>query len=355
MSAVSRTLNGPVLNRTLLARQHLLERSGISLVEMVEAMGGIQMQYAPSGYVALWTRLADFEREDLTRALETREVVQATLMRSTIHLVSARDYWPMAAGIRHSRREWYERVSARERNGVEIERAADAVRHILADGPLRQKEIEGRLADLGLPARAMAWAHVAVDLVRVPPSGTWQRRRADIYALAEQWLPDIERPSEAEGLRLLLKRYLGAFGPVRSNDFADWAGVPVPRVRGAIDSLSLVHYRDDSDRELIDLPDEPLVAEGTPAPVRFLPTWDATLLVHARRTGILPEEHRPRIFNTKMPQSIGTFLVDGRVAGTWRWDRDARRVVTESYAPIDTRHRTELEEEARALTSFHRD
>ena len=32
---------------------------------------------------------------------------------------------------------------------------------------------------------------------------------------------------------------------------------------------------------------------------------------------ILPDEHRPKVFHTRMPQSVRTFLVDGRVAGTW--------------------------------------
>ena len=56
----------------------------------------------------------------------------------------------------------------------------------------------------------------------------------------------------------------------------------------------------------------------TEAPVRFLPTWDAMLLVHARRTQVLPEAYRPLVFHTKMPPSYPTFLVDGQVAGTWR-------------------------------------
>lgn len=343
------------LNRTLLARQHLLERADLSLTAMVEAMGGVQMQYAPSGYIGLWTRLARFERDNLTHALEARQVIQATLMRSTIHLVSARDYWPMVAGLRRSRREWYERISARERGGVAIERAGDAVRSILADGPLRQKEIEGRLAARGLPPRAMAWAHVAVDLVRVPPSGTWQRRRADLYALAEQWLPATEPTSEVDGLRLLLKRYLDAFGPAPIHDFANWAGVPISRARGATDGLSLVRYRDESGRELVDLADQRLTPEDVPVPVRFLPTWDAVLLVHARRTGILPEAYRPRIFSIKQPQSIGTFLVDGRIAGTWRWDAKTAQLATETFEPLDRRQRTEVEGESRALAAFHRD
>ena len=81
-----------------------------------------------------------------------------------------------------------------------------------------------------------------------------------------------------------------------------------------------------SDGELVDLPRAPLPDGDTPAPPRLLPTFDATLLTHARRTGLLPEEYRPRIFSTRTPQSLPTFLVDGRVAGTWRHEDGAVRL-----------------------------
>jgi hypothetical protein len=350
---VTEVLRGPRLNRALLARQHLLERTDMPLTAMVEAMGGIQMQYAPSGYIGLWTRLARFDRTALTRALEGRELIQATLMRGTIHTVSARDYWPMVAGIRLSRREWYERVTARDRGDIEIDRVADDVRAILADGPLRQKEIEARLSERGWPARALGWSHVAVDLVRVPPSGTWERRRADIYRLAEQWLPIEHMPTESEGVRLLLERYLAAFGPARVHDFADWAGITLARARDAVAESELARYADEQGRELIDIPGAPLPPDDAAAPVRFLPTWDALLLVHARRTGVLPEEFRQRIFNIRMPQSIGTFLVDGRVAGTWRYDTALARVAIEELMPLSARARRLVDEEAARLALFH--
>jgi hypothetical protein len=84
--------------------------------------------------------------------------------------------------------------------------------------------------------------------------------------------------------------------------------------------------------------------------VRFLPTWDAVLLVHARRAGVLPEEHRPRIFSTKMPQSVGTFLVDGAAAGTWRLEDG--RVAWSAFACLAGANRREVDDEAERLTAF---
>ena len=57
---------------------------------------------------------------------------------------------------------------------------------------------------------------------------------------------------------------------------------------------------------------------------------NATLLVHARGTQILPEEYRPRIFGIKTPNSFNTFLVDGQVAGTWRHE-DGRIALVASF------------------------
>jgi hypothetical protein len=189
-----------------------------------------------------------------------------------------------------------------------------------------------------------------LDLVRVPPSGTWERRRADIYAAAEDWLgpPDV---SPEDGMELLVRRYLAGFGPATRNEIADWAGLPVGALAPALDRLRLRRFRAEDGAELLDLPRAPLPDPETPAPVRFLPTWDATLLVHARRTGILPEEHRPRVFSTKTPQSVPTFLVDGEVAGTWRHDRG--RVRLEPFGRLDRATRAELDEEAERLAAFH--
>ena len=243
-------------------------------------MGGLQAQYAPAMYVGLWTRLEGFERDALTRALVRRSVIQASLMRATIHLVSKRDYWPFAAAIREPRRRWWERVHPDR--PPDMRSAAKRLRGFLADGPRRRREIEeflGRERALGVGAY--------LDLVRVPPSGTWEQRRADLYACAEDWVgPD--QPSAEEGLALLVRRYLAAFGPAPKADIADWGGIPMGELDDTLEQLKLRRFRDEAGKELLDLPRAPLPDPDTPAPPRFLPVWDATLLVHCRRTGILP-------------------------------------------------------------------
>ncbi len=338
------------LNRALLARQCLLERSEQTLPEVVEQVGCLQTQYAPSGYVGLWTRMADFERPSLTHALEDRRVVQATMMRVTIHVASAADYWPLTAAIRRSRREFFERVARRDVDSLNTEDVASAVREELADGPLRMDEITRRLVARGFPPEAARWAGIWVDLVRVPPSGTWEKRRADLYGLADQWLPVARQTSEADGIELIVRRYLGAFGPARPTEIADWAGVPVARLAAAVESVATRRFTDEGGRELVDLPDAALPDEGIAAPVRFLPTWDATLLVHARRTQILPEKYRALVFNTRTPHSVGTFLVDGQVAGKWRFDK---KLEYQPFTALPSSVTKQVDQEAARLSDFH--
>jgi hypothetical protein len=175
-----RVLSTRELNRALLARQLLLERSPLPLTSALEQLAGLQTQYAPSAYVGLWSRLRDFGRDQLTRALEERRAVQATLMRVTIHIVSAGDYPLFTEAIRRSRRDWWTRVVRSQLQGVDMEAAAGLLREHLAVQPRRQAELVSLLADNGFPKVAWSGAGLWLDLVRVPPSGTWERRRADL-------------------------------------------------------------------------------------------------------------------------------------------------------------------------------
>jgi hypothetical protein len=156
--------------------------------------------------------------------------------------------------------------------------------------------------------------------------------------------------SEEDGLAHLIRRYLGGFGPALAADISSWAGVPVTRLRPVVERMTLRRFRDGDGGELVDLPRQPIPDPDVVAPIRFLPTWDATLLVHARRTGILPEEYRTAVFNTRNPQSLTTFLVDGAVAGAWRYQGE--KVHLEPFAPIPRRYLRELKEEATGLTRF---
>jgi Winged helix DNA-binding domain len=341
-----RVLTQRELNRALLERQFLLSRRRERLPRALERLGGIQAQYAPSMYIGLWSRLAGFKRDSLTRALERHSVVQATLMRSTIHLVSASDYWPFAAGTREARWEsWQRAYRKRGPTPATARAAARRVNRMLTGGTRTRAE----LVD-GIDSALLGGASTRLNLVRIPPSGTWERRRADLYGRAEDWLGPPPPISEDEGIDLLIRRYLHAFGPASVADVASWAGLQLTPVKEALEGMELRQFRDEKGGLLLDLPRAPLPAADTVAPARFLPTWDATLLVNCRRSQILPEEHRPKIFHIKNPQSEMTFLVDGAVAGTWK--QDGKRVELHPFGKLRRADRDELEAEAERLAEY---
>jgi hypothetical protein len=348
---VERVLSARELNRAVLARQLLLERAALTPEQAVEQVAGLQTQYAPSGYVGLWSRLTGFRRQALTEALVAGRVVQAWVMRCTIHMVSPADYWPFTEAVRQARREWWRR-SHPVAGSVDMPAIAATVRSHLADGPLKQAEIQKRLVAAGHPREVWPGVQLWVDLVRVPPAGTWGTPRAHVYGLAEHTVAVPEpAPTEECAMQLLAARYLRGFGPASAADVASFCGWSITATRAVLARMQLCRYRSETGGELVDVPEAPLPPAGTTAPVRFLGQWDANLLVHARRALILPEEHRPRVFARNIPQSVPTFLVDGQVAGTWRYiDGEVR---CEPFQPLEPDAAREVQAEAARLAAFH--
>jgi hypothetical protein len=336
-------LSPRALNRAVLARQLLLGRAELTIEAALERVAGLQTQSAPSGYVGLWSRLAAFERTDLTRALEARQVVQGTLMRGTIHLVAATDYWPLTVALRRSRRAALARMLGPARK-AELRDRSERLRAALAAGPRSVRDLDGLGG--GFVGNLSLW----LDLVRVPPSGTWERRRADHLALAEDWLgpPAID---EDAALTHLVRTYLCGFGPAPVRDIAGWAGLPVAEIRAGAANLELRHFADESGRELLDVPDGLLPDPDTAAPVRFLPPYDTTFFAHSSRAGVLTEEHRRRILSSKNAASVGGVVVDGRIVAGWSYR--AGRVEVEPFEVLRRADRDAVETERVALERFH--
>ncbi|MCA1734831.1 MAG: winged helix DNA-binding domain-containing protein [Actinobacteria bacterium] len=332
-------LSAQAMNRAVLARQLLLERSNLSTSEALDQIAGIQNQYAPNGYIGLWSRLAEFKREPLTTALEKRELVQGTTLRGTIHLVTPEFFQLSNEAVREERAAWWFRAARRD--DQEAKRVvAKQIAQALAQGPRKRAAL---MKDLGIDTASWNGATAFLDLIRVPPSGTWENRRADLYDLFAA--PSID-PAAAR--REMVDRYLRAFGPAGGKDIAAFLALNLNGLMPLLAGYRTFLSEDGS--ELFDVEDGLLPDPNTPAPPRFLPPWDANLLVHARRTGILPEEYRPLIFNTKMPQSVPTFMIDGRVAGTWALDANDLRL--SPFRKLDRRSASELEDEAEKLRAF---
>lgn len=345
--AAAQVLSQRALNRALLARQLLLERTSLRIPEALSRMSGIQNQYAPNAYLRLWSCLAEFDRDDLTRAYEDAAVVQGTLMRGTIHAVARDDYRTFLGAVRSAQREWSERAT-KAPAGLERGAAVKRVRAALADGPMKRPALVALLKDAHPAIRYSI--DTELGILRVPPSSTWDRRRADLCALADDVIGPGDDVPETVALPAAIKRYLRAFGPASVAQIGSFLGIGVSKIRAAVPPR-LRRFRTEDGVELLDVQRAPLPDPETPAPVRFLPTWDAILLVHARPTQVLPEEYRPLVFHTKMPPSYPTFLIDGQVAGTWRHEDGEIRLAP--FRRLAAGERAALDEEAHALAAFH--
>jgi Winged helix DNA-binding domain len=346
-----RVLSLRELNRATLARQLLLERRRLSVPKAVERLAGLQAQWPPSPYVALWSRLEGFERTRLTQALMRRQVVKATLMRITLHLVSAGDYVLFAGALKAP---WVAQLTRRmERMGVDVDISAlgEQALALMADGPRSRSEVLEVFGTTGeQPWFVWTLVQAELGLVRAPESATWRRTLAPVsYVPAQMWIgrgPD----TQPRALVHLARRYLAAFGPASRADLAQWSGLPVSALQPALDELEpLRRFQDDRGREVVDLPRLPLPSGDTPAPVRFLPRWESVLVAYDVRDRIVPDAYRKAVIQ-RNGDVLPTVLVDGFVAGTWS-EQDGR-VIVEPFEPVPRRWRRELAAEVRALEEF---
>lgn len=360
------------LNRAILARQLLLERADLPIATCVQRLAGLQAQHPDWPRVALWSRLEGFGPTDLADALARREVVRATLMRSTLHIVSVADFWSFSAvmlPVRQNQfRLYYKEDGTDPRFLQRLRPAHDAALVALAEKPRSMAELR---AVLNAAAPDVAAAHddrylgrhfiATVPLIDFPAPAGEARYGRSTYVSAVNWLgplpPESSDPQRA--LALVAERYLGAFGPASGEDFAAWLGKRWSQVKAGIEALSdrLVAFTDEAGRQLFDLADAPRPSPNTRAPARFLARWDSLLLGHQpkHRTRILPADFHTAV-NRANADVLPTFLLDGFVAGTWRHEpakRNARGVLElRPLRRLSAREKRDLLAEATRLTAF---
>jgi hypothetical protein len=319
----------------------LLAREKVKVVAAVERLGGMQAQLARPPFIGLWSRIENFQRDDLRKAIAKRDVVRATMMRGTIHLMSRRDYLAFRAPLQPMLTRGALRTPAtfdaeEARTFFAEPRTFDDLRkHLLQQNPKADERAIAYTIRMNLP------------LIQVPTDAEWSYPGQACFTLVESWLGEPIAP-DAKPHALAL-RYFAAYGPASVADLQSWSGLGA--MKSVVEELrpKLRVFRDASGKELFDLPKAPRPDEETPAPVRFLPEYDNLLLAFSDRSRIIAAEHRPRIFtrNLVVPP---TFLVDGFVAGMWKIER--KEVKLDPFVKLSKKTREELERESEALASF---
>ena len=351
MSGPSSVLSRRALNRTLLARQLLLERVRRPALDVVEHLVGMQAQEPLDPYVGLWTRIVGFGPEELSEAIDARRAVRMGLLRGTLHLVTARDalaHYPILADV--MARSWRSSPFAKQLVGVDLDTVLARARALVESRPMTPSELGSALGP-GWPDRdsaSLAYAaRFLLPLVQVPPRGLWGRTGRPTNTTAEAWLgasmvaqPDIDQ---------LVLRYLAAFGPASVADIRVWSWLTGLREVVARLRPRLRTYRDEAGRELFDVEDGLIADPDAPAPVRFLPQYDNVFLSHDDRSRILGAD-------VKVEDLVwrGGVLIDGYVGAAWRVRR-ARKTATMTvtlYVPVRGEERAEIVAEGERLFAF---
>jgi hypothetical protein len=329
-------LNLRELNRTLLLRQMLLERKRVSVANAVARLVGLQAQYAPSPYVALWARLDSVTKEQVDRAFARGSIVNASTFRTTLHVTAAAQY-PFIAAAKIDK----ERVRIANL-GVDL----DSFRAAFPDEPLSGAAIrEVAARALGTEDEwTVAFALRALPFVRLPPVGPWPHTKPPPAVLYRDPLPDA-----GEATIRVVRAYLAAYGPATRDDVEQYTGFRIRQIAPALEQVRAFEGFDGL--TYYDVPRAPVADEHVPAPVRFLPAFDSIILAHRDRARIVPPEYVETVFNKKNATTKNTFTVDGFVAGAWRIEK--RKLAVEPFAPLPLKWRREVDAEGERLRAFY--
>ena len=345
-------LDTRALNRATLARQLLLDRADVPVLDAVAHLGGLQAQEPQEPFVGLWSRLRAFDPKVLSDLLVDRKVVRTHLMRRTVHLVTAEDVLAWRSRHEAMLRQKVLGVYRRELDGVDLAELAEAARAVMADDePRTMSEIARALAERW-PApgpRALGEIVIAalVPMAQLPPRGLWRAKGGVRNLPLSSWLGREVDPLSADDVvgRALVRRYLAAYGPAATADLRAWSGVAgLPAAVKAVRE-ELVSFRDERGRELLDLPEAPRPDPDTPAPVRFLPAFDNAILGYDDRTRIIDDAHR--LLSVAGERVV---LVDGRVAATWTVETDT--VAVTPVRRLSRADRAAVAEEGREVAAF---
>lgn len=320
-------LDDRALGRALLARQHLLARAELPVLDAVRHLYGMQAQVPLAPYTGLWARLSGFDPDELSGLLLDRSVVRIATLRGTVHLHAADDCLTVRPLTQPVFDRALQSIATYKHGllGVDLDKLATAARELLDDRPCGNAELRDALGERwpGHDPRVLTSAvRNLLPCVQVPPRGLWGRSGQPVLATAEAWLGrDLSAdPSPAE----LVRRYLAAYGPASVMDAQAWCGLT--KLGEVFEGLrpELRTFTNAAGTELFDLPDAPRPPADQPAPVRFLPEYDNSLRSHANRLRVLPEQSAA-LMKTKNDGPKPTFLVDGLVRGTWAYVKPAKR------------------------------
>ncbi len=355
--------NGSQISAFRLTRHHFLDQHQTALTTVCQDVCGTQAQVMAAARMALWARMHELTGAEIHSALwEKRTLVRTSCMRQTLHLIPASDFSIYIPALRRSRGEALFRIMSKF--GItrrEADAMNEAVVEALRGGPMTLRDLTEHIKPkAGKRVRkwmARFWSVVRPAIVEGLVCYGPDRGQEATFVRVDQWLPGQREVSEEEAKQVLLRRYLGAFGPATLRDFSKWAGMPIREATAVWESL---------DEELVEISVEKnkgsvlrndfrqLRNSELRAPVlRLLPSFDPYVLGHVEKDHLVDDRHYKRVYRDQWWISP-VVLLNGRIIGTWSYPRRGKRMSLEVrlFEKGSKMIRARIEEEAASLGRF---
>lgn len=360
------TLRWSQVNAWRLSEHHLLPRADRqTLLEVVTRIGGVHAQLMSAAELALWARVEDLLPTDVPDALwRDRRLIKTWAMRGTLHLLTTSEFplYVAARGAHAIRRppSYYKYHGV---TPVELDAIIEGIPPTLTDVPMTREQLADAIAKrAGNPqlreVLLSGWgallkpAAFRGDLCFGPSQG-----QHVTFVRPSQWVGEGRPVESPQALQEIARRYLIAYGPATTDDFARWWGIEASQAKklfGSLgDEIEAVEVEGWKAWALVSTLEQ-LKALKAPHSVRLLPQFDAYVVGMSRDCEpILPKTHKSRVYR---PQGwiSAVVLVDGRMEGIWEYDNQRSQCVVkiEMFNPPTVQIKRGIEGEAKRLGDF---
>lgn len=347
-------------------RSHNLVARGprLAIGDVATRMLAVQAQDLVQGGWALGIRARGSTLRDVNRALECGDVIRASPLRGTLHLLAARDlHWLLGLTSPREIAAAGPRLRQFDLDDRALRHARSVTESLLGDrAALPRAEYIRGLEAAGIPTGGQRGYHLIWWLAQSgivcwgPARGTAQG-----LVLTEEWIGESVELAGDDALRELARRYFAGHGPATERDLAWWAKLPLSTARAAIrlagtdltelQHLGMTHWA--TTQTVDEAADHGVRHLRVPATVHALPGYDEYLLGYRDRSAAMPDEVVDRVITGRNGIFHPTMLARGRVIGTWRRSESAGRTTAtiEPFSELTAPDRLTF---ARSTAAFER-
>lgn len=357
------TLTQEQANSYILYKQHLREDAhSDNLLQVTEDLVGLHATEPLSPYLSLFARMKKFQRKSLDDALsEKRQLGKVRFVRNTV-FVLPRDMLPIAfVGLRQSLgKRVFEYLEQRGITCQDYEKYSAQILEVLSGTGKSAREIK---TVLGVQASLSAVINVMCDqglLIRGLPKTGWKSNQ-HIYFRMQDFFPnlDVQRDTDEEAKKSIVKRYITAYGPVTERDISWWTRFPKAEINQILVSLKpditqveIESLEKNFLMRSVDLDKMNSLKRIGKAQVNVLPMLDPYLMGYKDRDRMLDSQFYDYVYD-RSGNATSSILVNGRIIGVWDYSKDSQTEIRWFlFQPLPRSLCTSIESKLRAMGKF---